>query len=373
MRIQRSSRLWLHGLGLLALSVHSGQASSQTSSGLKNRMLPTIEGTLGLLNVNADAKDEIGKKGTSKGASLYLNYHESSWVYGFGLGIANQEAEGSSDNRGIKQTVRVIAPVIGLHGLYEITDSFLIGLQSSTLNGKGAAFDPWDTEKTSLITYVGPRLEWYRDFTEYRFTTFGQVLTSLNSKDRQMLDAQIGVSLAMLIDQKPSPAPVAQPEPKPEPTPPPAPEKVAEPVVQAPPPKITLSSKLVSFDLDSINLRPRSKEFLVKFAAILKQYQASWATLAISGHTDTSGRKLRNEYLSKGRAESVRDVFVQNGVDAKRLKSEGFAFRRLLPGLPPTSAEHRRVELDFGELTGPDAQKLVESLNALINEYKEKL
>lgn len=98
---------------------------------------------------------------------------------------------------------------------------------------------------------------------------------------------------------------------------------------------------------------------------------ADQTTLSISGHTDTSGRRSRNEYLSKGRAESVRQVFVAAGVAAERLQAAGYADQRLLPNLAPKAAEHRRVELEFADLRdGPNATEMVKRLNALIAEYR---
>jgi hypothetical protein len=75
--------------------------------------------------------------------------------------------------------------------------------------------------------------------------------------------------------------------------------------------------------------------------------------------------------LSKGRAESVKQAFVARGVRVDRLKASGYADTRLLSGLRPTAPDHRRVELEFGDLdNSPGTTALVKELNALIAKYQ---
>ncbi|MCX6131207.1 MAG: OmpA family protein [Proteobacteria bacterium] len=339
----------------------------------KNHWLPTFELGLGRVKVHADAKDEINKKGSSGSTGLFLNIHKGKFLYGFGAGASYQMATGTSDDRGIKQSFEVIAPYLGMHGFYELGHGWFIGLQGNGIYGKGAAFDPWNKDKTSFTSYIGPRIEWSKEFSRLRFHSFVQALRSVNLKNRMAQDIQIGFGLAMILNRSNNAPVEAQSVPeKIEPIPEP-PKYVQEtPKPLAVPAPITLSSKHLSFDRDSSHLRPKSKEFLKQFALILVRYQASWTSLAISGHTDSSGSKSRNEFLSKSRAEAVKDAFISNGVPAIRLKAEGFANTHPLPKLAATSSEHRRVELEFGDFTGPEPRELQGTLNHLIDEYKKQ-
>ena len=47
------------------------------------------------------------------------------------------------------------------------------------------------------------------------------------------------------------------------------------------------------------------------------------STVAVVGHTDTSGVERFNKKLSKQRAQSVFDYLVSNGIDASRLTAVG--------------------------------------------------
>jgi outer membrane protein OmpA-like peptidoglycan-associated protein len=361
---------------LLAAGVSPFSPLAAGENESESRLLTGVEAGFGHVSAKAKADDEIDKDGTSASGGLYLIFPRDDWQYGLGLGIIQQSADGSVGSRGVKQTFKVVAPFVDARALYEITPGWLLGLDLRALNGKGAAFDPWNKDESGSMIYLGPRVEWYKDWSQTRFVVFAQGLQSLSGSDRQVLNIEAGIGFAFKLQSSPQPVtpePVT-PAPAAEPTPTPPPAEVAEaPQEVAPPQKITLNSKLVSFDLGSSQLRPESRAFLEKFAAILVQYQDAWKNLQISGHTDISGRKATNEKLSQGRADAVMQVFVQAGVPADRLGAKGYAAERLLPDLDPKAADHRRVELDFGELEGANAVEMQQSLNKLIEENQAKL
>ena len=45
---------------------------------------------------------------------------------------------------------------------------------------------------------------------------------------------------------------------------------------------------------------------------------------SVDGHTDSTGSDARNLTLSQDRAKAVKDYLVSKGVDANRLKTQGF-------------------------------------------------
>jgi outer membrane protein OmpA-like peptidoglycan-associated protein len=70
--------------------------------------------------------------------------------------------------------------------------------------------------------------------------------------------------------------------------------------------------------------------------------------LAIEGHTDNVGQDAANQTLSEDRAAAVRDHLIGTyGIDAERLKSQGFGASR--PTTSNDTAEgrqaNRRVDL----------------------------
>lgn len=50
--------------------------------------------------------------------------------------------------------------------------------------------------------------------------------------------------------------------------------------------------------------------------------------VVLEGHTDNLGNETLNQELSEARARSVREALLAQGVDAKRLSTSGFSFKR---------------------------------------------
>lgn len=105
----------------------------------------------------------------------------------------------------------------------------------------------------------------------------------------------------------------------------------------------------IRFDFDKATLRKESEEYLEKFIMILHKFPKMQIT--IIGHTDNVGDSQYNLKLSKERAESVRNYFVQNGIDSNRLRCLGYGDRQPLTdnSTPESRARNRRVEFDIIE------------------------
>ena len=70
------------------------------------------------------------------------------------------------------------------------------------------------------------------------------------------------------------------------------------------------------------------------------------ASIEIQGHTDNSGSKWYNMNLSKRRAETVKLMLIEKGIDAKRIKIKGFGASKPIDTNEYTTgrANNRRVE-----------------------------
>lgn len=101
----------------------------------------------------------------------------------------------------------------------------------------------------------------------------------------------------------------------------------------------------ILFDTGKDVIKPESDPVLAEIVALLK----ADATLKVSidGHTDNVGNAKTNLALSKKRSVSVKTYLVGKGVDAARLKTDGFGDSK--PVGPNTTEEgkalNRRVEL----------------------------
>jgi len=99
------------------------------------------------------------------------------------------------------------------------------------------------------------------------------------------------------------------------------------------------------FDTNKTSLKDHSLTVLDNVAAILKQYPV--ANFYIDGHTDSVGREDSNQTLSEGRAASVVNYLITQGVASKRLESRGFGESRPIASNNTREGRrtNRRVEI----------------------------
>jgi len=100
----------------------------------------------------------------------------------------------------------------------------------------------------------------------------------------------------------------------------------------------------VHFAFDKSELRPEARSTLDEAARVLRDKQG--VTVAITGHTDSTGSDSYNQDLSERRAQSVHDYMVAQGINANRLRVYGRGESEPI-GMNQTGegrAENRRVE-----------------------------
>jgi outer membrane protein OmpA-like peptidoglycan-associated protein len=108
---------------------------------------------------------------------------------------------------------------------------------------------------------------------------------------------------------------------------------------------ITLSGSVL-FASDKSELLPAAQQRLSDVAKALNEGKPD-AQIVVEGHTDAKGSPTNNLDLSARRAEAVRSYLVSQGVDQKRIRSQGLGLSR--PIADNKSAEgranNRRVEI----------------------------
>ena len=108
----------------------------------------------------------------------------------------------------------------------------------------------------------------------------------------------------------------------------------------------------VLFDTGKTTLLPGAREKLSKLAGILLAYPGAYQ-MEIEGHTDSVGAELFNLNLSRGRAESVRDFMVENGIKSERIISaRGFGESKPVADNETAAGRqvNRRVEIVIADL-----------------------
>ena len=103
------------------------------------------------------------------------------------------------------------------------------------------------------------------------------------------------------------------------------------------------STTAILFDFDSDKLKPSAKPILNEVSSYLKT--TSGIKIAVQGHCDNVGGNEYNLNLSKRRAKSVRQYLVDQGIEADRLKSEGYGYTRPVASNKTAAgrAKNRRV------------------------------
>ncbi|MFZ6011261.1 MAG: OmpA family protein [Bacteroidota bacterium] len=76
------------------------------------------------------------------------------------------------------------------------------------------------------------------------------------------------------------------------------------------------------FDFDKATFKTESYGELNKLEAMLRQNER--LTVEIGGHTDAVGTKAYNLFLSRKRAEAVKDYLTKKGIDARRINAVGY-------------------------------------------------
>jgi outer membrane protein OmpA-like peptidoglycan-associated protein len=117
---------------------------------------------------------------------------------------------------------------------------------------------------------------------------------------------------------------------------------------------------MINFEYDQTIVKPEYIPELKVIAKVLQRHPESKAK--IEGHADRKVRSSEkyNQDLSEQRAKKVLELLVAQGIDAKRLTSEGFGFHRpkVQPDLVNGNPENRRVEVfltNAGGLPGKEA------------------
>lgn len=170
--------------------------------------------------------------------------------------------------------------------------------------------------------------------------------------DRDSLDRSRGFwdfiftsSLKVRLGAAPA-APAPEPERRPTPPPPPPPPPPPAPAPEPEPEVLFEFDAMVTFGLDSADLRPGAVAELNEAAGLLNLHPEI-TRIEVAGHTCDLGPAAHNQRLSERRAQAVRDFLVNNGVSADRLVVRGYGEDR--PKLPNTSdsnrQQNRRVEL----------------------------
>lgn len=106
-----------------------------------------------------------------------------------------------------------------------------------------------------------------------------------------------------------------------------------------------INLKGVTFEFDKTRLRPDAQTILDWATGILKKYPDM--NVEVAGHTDSKGSDSYNEKLSEGRAQAVKQYFVEHGVPSSQLTVKGYGEKDPIADNTTDAGRelNRRVEL----------------------------
>jgi outer membrane protein OmpA-like peptidoglycan-associated protein len=107
----------------------------------------------------------------------------------------------------------------------------------------------------------------------------------------------------------------------------------------------------ITFQTNSADINASFYEVLNSVVLVLKEYNKT--LIDVNGHTDSTGTDAINQPLSERRAASVGQYLISQGVDARRVVTQGFGKSRPIASndTPEGRQQNRRVELMLSPLT----------------------
>lgn len=112
----------------------------------------------------------------------------------------------------------------------------------------------------------------------------------------------------------------------------------------------------LTFEFDRSDISPGFQPTIAQVSAVLRDYPQT--TIDVFGHTDAVGSDAYNQQLSERRAQTVANIFAQNGIQSARLYTRGFG--KTMPIADNSTdygrAQNRRVEVFISALCQPGTQ-----------------
>lgn len=317
-------------IAILALILSSSLAQA-------GEFKPYLGAYTGFNFLSTDKSDEKDKNGFNLGLKGTGSYITDKFIFDASLGYQFNHMSGGD------VTVKTYTLFLDLDARYRLTNQLSLGpTLSNHFNNVGIDNSYSEIENKDndrfVNTLAGLKVSYDSKIGDYPVRYEAAALTNVNGTDRQNTVVNFGISFTWPESKKTAPVVAKRVESRPRPQV----EEVADV-------KISLKFARVGFQTDAYQLDEQGKARLTKLGKVLATYPQLFERVKISGHTDSRGGKEYNQKLSQDRADSVLKVFVEAGVDEKKMQSVGYGLSRPLDTRENEEAweKNRRTEIEF--------------------------
>lgn len=112
-----------------------------------------------------------------------------------------------------------------------------------------------------------------------------------------------------------------------------------------------MAGKVINFNSGSAFMPASALAVVEEVAAAIRD--CAGMTIAVEGHTDSTGNAEINQTLSQARADAVASALAERGIAAERVSASGFGSARLAVPGDGANVANRRIEFKLGSGSAP--------------------
>jgi outer membrane protein OmpA-like peptidoglycan-associated protein len=295
--------------------------------------------------------DNGDKNGSVKNFNLSATYYDTSWIASLRLGYYELYVENDPGPLYTKLITETF--YLDFNPEYRITNRWSFGMSYQHLLGEEYLAGPTSVvnanDENTSQSLGGITVHYDIPFKESRIRTGFSAHKALSLGNRSAYIALFSIQIGVPFYKRNQEEKVVY--------------RDREVIKTVPAEIIVFGEQLINFKTNSYALTDRSSKLVDKIGELFKQHLTSWDIVRVVGHTDIIGDSIYNQHLSEKRAESVKNLFIKNGLSRERVFFLGFGESRLRDSNTTKEAHtiNRRVELHFiGHLNKEFAQKLKE-------------
>ena len=308
------------------------------AASFKDNAYFSIGADAGYMTTTEDRSDTKAKSGYHLDGKLLLSYHLPKALLEIGGGWFYNQISNS------KYTITTTSGFLEANALYKNSSRVMTGLTSQVLMGVDSSFSEY-SYPSSAEPFLGVMASYtpkaYSGLKKMRFDF--RVMRSLMAEDRAVYLTGLGITFSFPFDSSPTRKVIVEKK-----------QIITNKVQFEKIGKHSLRSTFNSetgmyFKSGSAEANQKMYRYLLRLAHFLKKFSKEWKRISVHGHTDDVGDYQYNKNLSLQRANTVKNILVQEGVSANRIKIYGHGpdYPQVRAKTKEARSKNRRVEIRY--------------------------